>query len=42
MSSKMEKSWILQIFMSYAMKFGFYKLGMEQKNPIKTLKLLFN
>jgi len=28
--------------MSYAMKSGFYKLGMKEKNPIKTLKPLFN
>ena len=42
MSSKMKKSWILQILMSYAMKSGFYKLAMKEKNPIKTLKPLFN
>ena len=42
MNSKMKKSWILQISMSYAMKSGFYKLGMRQKNPTKTLKPLFN
>ena len=28
--------------MSYAMKSGFYGLGMKEKNPIKTLKPLFN
>ena len=42
MSSKMKKSWILQIPMSYAMKSAFYKLGMKEKNPIKTLKPSFN
>ena len=28
--------------MSYAMKSGLYKLAMKKKNPIKTLKQLFN
>ena len=32
----------VEFSMSYAMKAGFYKLAMKEKNPIKTLKLLFN
>ena len=42
MNSKMKKSWNFKILMSYAMKSAFYKLAMKEKNPIKTLKPLFN
>ena len=31
----------VEFSMSYAMKSGFYKLGMKEKNPIKILKQLF-
>ena len=42
MSSKMKKSWNFKILTSYAMKSGFYKLAVKEKNPIKTLKPVFN
>ena len=31
----------IEFLMSYAMKSEFYKFGKKEKNPIKTLNLLF-
>ena len=31
----------VEFSMTYAMKYGIYKFGMKEKNPIKTLNLLF-
>ena len=38
---KITRLWKIKILMFNMMRSGFYEFGMKEKNPIKTLNLLF-